>query len=150
MASMPKASASALGVPLDLLKKIGRLPTSKWTGDPANVRPMLATLADPPLSQPGLIYEPKYDGIRALVDLQPGRGKASPPKVAVYSRNGNDKTAQFPEVVRALQSVGTRVRAPLLLDGEIVALDPSGRPLGFQHIQAVSYTHLTLPTNSRV
>ena len=106
---------------------------------------MLASLDEPPVAQAGLVYEPKYDGIRALVDLRPGRGKASPPKVAVYSRNGNDKTAQFPEVVRALQSVATRVTVPLLLDGEIVAVDPSGRPLGFQHIQG--RIHLTSPAD---
>ena len=97
------------------------------------------------MAQAGLVYEPKYDGIRALVDLQPRRGKTSPPAVALFSRNGNDKTAQFPEVVRALQSVGARVTAPLLLDGEIVAVDPSGRPLGFQHIQG--RIHLTSPAD---
>jgi len=32
---------------------------------------MLASLDEPPVAQRGLIYEPKYDGIRALVDLRP-------------------------------------------------------------------------------
>ena len=59
---------------------------------------MLATLADPPLAQPGLIYEPKYDGIRALVDLRPDKGG----HVRIYSRNGNDKTSQFPGLAKAL------------------------------------------------
>ena len=97
-------------------------PVAKWRENPADVRPMLASLDEPPVAQAGLIYEPKYDGIRALVDLRPGRGKAAPPTVALYSRNGNDKTAQFPEVVRALQSVGARV------DGAVAARRRDRRP----------------------
>jgi bifunctional non-homologous end joining protein LigD len=74
------------------------------------------------------VYEPKYDGIRALVDLRAGH-------VALYSRNGNDKTAQFPAIVTALEALAKKVGAPLLLDGEIVAIDARGRPLGFQQMQ---------------
>ena len=33
---------------------------------------MLATLAEAPLVDPNLVYEPKYDGIRALVSVVPG------------------------------------------------------------------------------
>ena len=44
----------------------------RWQDDPANVRPMLASLDNPPLTGAGLIYEPKYDGIRALIHLAPG------------------------------------------------------------------------------
>ena len=45
----------------------------------------------------GLIYEPKYDGIRALVDLRPpAEARPRRRRVALYSRNGNEKTAQFP------------------------------------------------------
>ena len=32
---------------------------------------MLATLAEAPLCDPGLVYEPKYDGIRAIVTVTP-------------------------------------------------------------------------------
>jgi hypothetical protein len=31
------------------------------------LRPMLASLADAPLADPGLVYEPKNHGIRAIV-----------------------------------------------------------------------------------
>ena len=103
--------------------------TTRWRDDPAGVRPMLATLADPPLAQPGLIYEPKLDGIRALVDLRPG-GHAR-----LYSRNGNDKTAQFPGLAAALSKFAAKLKAPLVIDGEVTALDRDGRPLGFQHLQ---------------
>lgn len=105
---------------------------------------MLATLAEPPLAQRGLVYEPKYDGIRAIVDLQPGQRTRSP-AVTIYSRNGNDKTAQFPEVVEALSRIAKTLRQPVILDSEIVATDDQGRPLGFQHIQ--SRIHLTGASN---
>jgi bifunctional non-homologous end joining protein LigD len=103
-----------------------------WKDDPATLRPMLATLAEPPLKGAGLIYEPKYDGIRALVHLAPGKPR---PAVRIWSRLGNDKTAQFPAVVRALEPLARRLKAPLLIDGEIVALDDDGRPAGFQRLQ---------------
>ena len=103
-----------------------------WRENPANVRPMLATLAHPPLTGKGLIFEPKYDGIRALVHIAPGKPR---PDVRVWSRLGNDKTAQFPAVVRAVEPLARSLEAPLLIDGEIVALDSEGRPGGFQQLQ---------------
>jgi bifunctional non-homologous end joining protein LigD len=104
----------------------------KWREDPAAVRPMLATLADAPLTSPGLVYEPKYDGIRALVHVPPA---ASRDGVRIWSRLGNDKTAQFPSIVRALDAFRAKLAGPLLLDAEIVALDEKGRPAGFQRLQ---------------
>lgn len=94
---------------------------------------MLATLTDTAdLTNPGAVYEPKYDGIRAIVEVTPGRGAA---RVTLWSRNGNDKTAQFPSIVQALQGAGARLKGPVILDGEIVALDERGRPAGFQRLQ---------------
>ena len=105
-----------------------------WRGTPRDVQPMLAELAeqashDPILHRPDLVFEPKYDGIRALVAVEP-KGK-----VTIYSRRGNDKTGQFPEIVEHLQLFGRRLTRPLLIDGEIVAVDADGTPLGFQHLQ---------------
>jgi bifunctional non-homologous end joining protein LigD len=102
------------------------------------MEPMLATLADAPMRDPHLVYEPKYDGIRALIAVVPGGGSAA---VTIASRRGNDKTAQFPEVVAALAAWGAARGAAALLDGEIVALDDSGEPLGFGNIQ--ERIHLT-------
>jgi bifunctional non-homologous end joining protein LigD len=94
---------------------------------------MLATVGDTPgLQQKGLVYEPKYDGIRALV-LLARSGKAV--KARLWSRNGNEKTTQFPEVVRTLESAMAGLKQPLVLDGEVVALDERGRPAGFQRLQ---------------
>ena len=97
----------------------------------ADIRnPMLASLQEPPVTQPGLVYEPKYDGIRAIVEIE-----AAPRRVVVYSRNGNDKTRQFPAIAGALKTLAARLPGPVVLDGEIVAVDHDNRPLGFQHIQ---------------
>jgi bifunctional non-homologous end joining protein LigD len=91
---------------------------------------MLATLADAPLADAHLVYEPKYDGIRALVSVAPKGAE-----VAIWSRLGNDKTAQFPELVAALARWAGKRKSAALLDGEIVALDAAGRPTGFQRLQ---------------
>src|SRR4051812_37514728 len=93
------------------------------------IAPMLASLADAPLVDPQLVYEPKYDGIRAIVEIAPrGRGR-------LWSRLGNEKTRQFPEIVAALEHWARRRKEPLVLDGEIVALDAKGEPAGFQQLQ---------------
>lgn len=99
---------------------------------------MLATLADAPLADKNLVYEPKYDGIRALVEISPAAGQ---PAVRIWSRNGNDKTTQFPSVVRALRTAAAKLKGRVIVDGEIVALHPDGRPAGFQRLQG--RIHLT-------
>jgi len=95
-------------------------------------RPMLASLQAAPLDSPRFAYEPKYDGIRALAAVAAGGGPGS---VRIWSRLGNEKTAQFPEIVRALTGFARGLRADVLLDGEIVALDERGEPAGFQRLQ---------------
>ena len=89
-------------------------------------------LSEPPLTGKNLVFEPKYDGIRALVHVAPGKPR---PDIRLWSRLGNEKTSQFPAVVRALEPLARTLRAPLLIDGEIVALDAKGRPAGFQQLQ---------------
>ena len=104
---------------------------------------MLASLDEPPVAQTGLVYEPKYDGIRALVDVRPAAKKGGGPEIHLYSRNGNEKTVQFPAIANELTTLAKKLDGPLLLDGEIVALDKAGRPLGFQHLQG--RIHLSSP-----
>ncbi len=96
---------------------------------------MLASLADAPLEDPQLVYEPKYDGIRAIAHVSPPERRARNGEVHLWSRLGNEKTAQFPEIAGALSTWAKRLDAPVVLDGEIVALDARGEPTGFQHLQ---------------
>jgi len=112
-----------------------------WRDDPATVRPMLASLDDPPVVRRGMVYEPKYDGVRALADLRPPARRGAPPHVALYSRNGHDKRSQFPAITEALGALVTKLGRPLLVDGEIVAVDDAGHPLGFGSLQG--RIHLT-------
>jgi bifunctional non-homologous end joining protein LigD len=122
----------------------------------ATLAPMLASLAGAPLEDSQLVYEPKYDGIRAIAEIGgPGsargtaaagraaatKGRRSAPRTAtrplvrLWSRLGNDKTSQFPEIAAALGTWAAKRKAPVVLDGEIVALDANGQPTGFQQLQ---------------
>lgn len=79
---------------------------------------MLATLGAPPPANGNQAVEVKFDGQRATVVIADGR-------VIVFSRNGLDVSACFPELSRVAAAVGDR---PMVLDGEIVAVDAQGRP----------------------
>lgn len=81
--------------------------------------PMLATSSERLPRGEGWIYEPKWDGFRALVTVAGG-------DVTLTSRNGNDLTERFREVARAAQLAIRSANA--ILDGEICALDEEGRP----------------------
>jgi len=98
------------------------------------LKPMLASVADAPLVDAHLVYEPKYDGIRAIVEA------GAHGTVRLWSRLGNEKTDQFPEIAAALAQWTRRRTDPLVLDGEIVALDTHGNPAGFQHLQGRIHT----------
>jgi bifunctional non-homologous end joining protein LigD len=104
--------------------------------DQAPPAPMLATpceLDAVNLASPSLLYEQKFDGIRAIAVVEPAYPS---PRVQLLSRNGNDKAAQFPEIVRSLRELATALSGPVILDGEIVALDARGRPASFTSLQS--------------
>lgn len=82
---------------------------------PHGVIPMLATLTDQPFDKPGWLFEIKWDGYRALAELDNGR-------VRLYSRKNVTLNDKFPEVAQALENMETNV----VLDGEIVAVDDKG------------------------
>ena len=64
--------------------------------------------------------EDKYDGMRAQVHC----GSAEHPgRVAIYSRNREDITESFPELVEAFAEVGDTDGRGLIFDGEILGWD---------------------------
>ncbi|MCS7006611.1 MAG: hypothetical protein NZL88_03545, partial [Gaiellaceae bacterium] len=89
-------------------------------GDGASARyaPMLATSSERIPTGAGWVYEPKWDGFRALARVESGR-------TVLTSRAGKDLGARFPRVARAL-SRALRAR-DAVLDGEICALDEQRR-----------------------
>jgi bifunctional non-homologous end joining protein LigD len=103
-------------------KLVGRrTPPSTDVRLPGAILPMLATVARelPPVDETEWVFEPKYDGIRILAFVAGG-------SVALVTRNGNAKSAQFPEIVEALQRLWKSRRKPFVIDGEIVALNAEG------------------------
>ena len=110
--------AAEIARSLDLLKAPRRrLPVT-------DVKVMLAEPREAPFSRAGWIYEIKYDGYRILA------GRASG-DATLRTRNGNDATQTFPEVARAVRALPYD---GLVLDGEVVCLDESGRP-SFDRLQ---------------
>jgi bifunctional non-homologous end joining protein LigD len=89
---------------------------------------MKPEVADRPFRRAGWTFELKYDGFRALATA--GRGPAR-----ILYRSGHDATRLFPELAAALAGLGDLLgEEPAILDGEVVILDPSGRP-AFQRLQ---------------
>ena len=92
------------------------------------VQPMLADSADDVaegMKTAGggkVAIEWKLDGARIQVHRAGDR-------VAIYTRNLNDVTARLPEIVTFVQGLDGR---ELILDGEVLALAPDGRPRSFQ------------------
>ncbi|MGT2424690.1 ATP-dependent DNA ligase [Amnibacterium kyonggiense] len=87
-------------------------------------KPMLATAGTPLDPDEEWSVEMKWDGVRCVARVADGR-------VVLTSRNDLDLTATYPE----LQALADRVHADgAVLDGEIVALDTTGRP-SFSRLQ---------------
>ncbi len=101
-------------------------------GLPRLVRPMLTTLRPSlPADQDRYGWEFKWDGVRAIAYV-------SSDEVRLVSRNDKEMAASYPE----LAVLASRVDAPVILDGEIVALR-GGRP-DFGALQ--SRMHVRRPT----
>lgn len=85
---------------------------------PTHIDPMLAVLSDLPPDPDNWGFEYKWDGVRALC-FHDGK------RLTLHSRNQLDITRRYPELqdlAVALPKGGT------ILDGEILALDETGRP----------------------
>ena len=85
---------------------------------------MLPTPRQFPFSDPDWIFEPKWDGYRALCLIEHG-------SVRFMSRNGKELTERFPE----LGTIHQALKVPTaILDGEIVGLDKNDLPF-FEDLQ---------------
>jgi bifunctional non-homologous end joining protein LigD len=85
----------------------------------------LAKLARHVPTEGDWLYELKYDGFRILAYIEGGH-------VRLMTRNRQDYTEKFPEIAQALEDWSAG-RA-MVLDGEVVVLDPDGRS-DFQALQ---------------
>ena len=113
----PKSAAARISAAPDLGNAVAK--EAREAGMPS-VEPMLATLGTrAELHDHGdWAFEMKWDGVRALVEVTPAGTR-------LISRNGNDRTAAYPE----LQGLGAQLNGErAVLDGEIVALDAAGHP----------------------
>ncbi len=92
---------------------------------PERIVPMLARpSAKLPAPESDWAFEVKWDGVRAIAYLQPGR-------LRLESRNLNEITDAYPEIRGLLGQLGMR---EAVLDGEIIAFDDRGRP-SFERLQ---------------
>ena len=91
----------------------------------SKIVPMLSASADEPFDSPDFTFEPKWDGVRTIAFVDGG-------EVRLQTRNLLDCTKQYPEATQAAEALTGAYHA--ILDGEIVALDPSGVP-SFQRLQ---------------
>lgn len=74
---------------------------------------MLLETAQAPFSDPQFIYEPKFDGHRAILTHSGGQTR-------FYTRHNNECTRQYPELLYV------PFNEDMILDGEIVCIDPTG------------------------
>ena len=82
-------------------------------------------------------FEVKWDGVRAVVAVDRGT-------VRINTRNGRDASSTYPELAGLAGAVGNRA---VLLDGELVAFDPMGRPSFELHQQRM---HVRTPSPALV
>jgi bifunctional non-homologous end joining protein LigD len=75
---------------------------------------MMATLGHALPTGGDWTFEPKYDGMRVIAE-------ASARGARIITRNGKDKSTQFPEIILALRELAQRAGRTLVLDGEVVA-----------------------------
>ena len=86
---------------------------------PTNVAPMLAVLAaDVPSDPHNYAFEYKWDGVRAI-------GYYDGKRLELRSRNDLIITQRYPELHSLGEAIG---KTPVVLDGEIIALDEHERP----------------------
>jgi bifunctional non-homologous end joining protein LigD len=125
---LPGASGLASGMIAEIQKL--HAPELKGPLAPGQFPFALAKLVNEPVEGAEWLYEIKYDGVRALAIRDGG-------SVRIFGRSGIEATANYPEVVLAL---GKLPFVRFVLDGEIIAFGPGGRP-SFQALQRRIQAH---------
>jgi bifunctional non-homologous end joining protein LigD len=93
-------------------------PTGKVEAMPATLAPMLAESGDAVFNRAEWMWEPKLDGYRVLAFIDEHG-------VKLRSRRGLELADKFPRLVAELGQQGA---GGMILDGELVAFDASGKP----------------------
>ena len=109
---------------------------------PSAFQPMLATPGTELPRGAKWTYEPKWDGVRIIATVDERRAR-------LWTRNGNEKSAQFPEVTDALVAIAAE-RGPVVLDGEIVAVNESDEALRFGALQGRIHATRGVPAGRAV
>lgn len=92
------------------------LPGARKASFPESLKPQLATLTTEVPQGEDWLHEIKFDGYRLLCMIDKG-------KLKLITRNGNDWTRKFPDIVRAVGSLSVK---QAVLDGELVAMTREG------------------------
>ncbi|MGH2791553.1 MAG: non-homologous end-joining DNA ligase, partial [Actinomycetota bacterium] len=91
--------------------------------EPPELSPMMATLEREPFDDDRWLFEPKWDGVRALAVCEQ--------ETMLVSRTRKNMTATYPELHRLHEQL---VALDAIVDGEVVAFD-KGRP-SFEKLQS--------------
>jgi len=91
---------------------------------PRSLEPMKAQLVDAAFDDERWVFELKWDGVRVLAFINDG-------SVRLQTRTGHSAADRYPELLNISGVVSLK---QAILDGEVVALDPEGRP-SFQLLQ---------------
>ncbi|HKI75463.1 MAG TPA: non-homologous end-joining DNA ligase, partial [Pseudomonadales bacterium] len=100
-----------------MLRSLARAGATKQAIPKSQLKPMLASVGEP-FDRKGWLFEIKYDGYRLICEK-------TGDDTWLWSRNGNDLSATFPEIVLAVS------RLPydhIVIDGEAVCHDAAGLP----------------------
>src|SRR5215471_7667664 len=81
------------------------------------IEPMLLLRTEKLPEGPEWVHELKFDGYRVVAMKSGG-------KVRLRSRNDKDFNGRYPSIVKALKAMPEDT----VVDGEVVALDPDGKP----------------------
>ncbi|HYH75283.1 MAG TPA: DNA ligase D [Candidatus Saccharimonadales bacterium] len=84
---------------------------------PWQVKPMLCSLVPEPFNREDWLFEIKWDGYRAVASKQGTQ-------LQLYSRTGQNFSEHYPPIFEALHEL----QHDVILDGEIVVVDQTGKP----------------------